>query len=116
MSLSDLLKSHQALVRPVNTHEDLDTCHLRVRRKHLLADTLHRFRCSIPLDKYLKITFLGEPAVDEGNSFSASVHYNHVMRQRHVIIILQYITFMVHMAALFICRRTTERIFIPHCG
>lgn len=61
-SAADLIKNHRALVLPA---ED-DIYSLRVRRNHILEDTLHRFRCGLPVHKFLRITFVGEPAVDEG--------------------------------------------------
>lgn len=40
--------------------------HLVIRRKHVLEDAMHYFRKNEGLDGKLKVTFVGEPAVDEG--------------------------------------------------
>ena len=39
---------------------------LIVRRKHVFEDALHRYKSGLELTKYLKVTFVGEPAADEG--------------------------------------------------
>ena len=68
MSVAGLIQKHQASVLP---HDDTDSCQLRVRRKHLLEDTLCKFRSGLALDKPLRVTFLGEPGVDEGAGFQS---------------------------------------------
>ena len=40
---------------------------LIVRRKHIFEDALHRYRSGIDLKKYIKVTYVGEPAADEGD-------------------------------------------------
>lgn len=37
-----------------------------IRRKYVFEDTLHQFRCGLSLSKHLRITFIGEPAIDDG--------------------------------------------------
>ena len=39
---------------------------LVVRRKHIFEDALTQFKNGVDANKYLKVTFLGEPAVDDG--------------------------------------------------
>ena len=39
---------------------------MKVRRKHVWEDALHHFKSGLPTTKHLRITFLGEPAVDAG--------------------------------------------------
>ncbi len=43
-----------------------DCVRIVVRRRHVLNDTLHQLRCGVDLYKHLKVTFVGEPAVDSG--------------------------------------------------
>lgn len=37
-----------------------------VRRKHLWEDALQRFQLGINFSKYIRVTFLHDPAVDDG--------------------------------------------------
>ena len=37
-----------------------------IRRKHVFEDALHRYKSGLDFKKYLKVTFVGEPAADEG--------------------------------------------------
>ena len=67
MSIATLIQSHRAQVVFVSANSQ-DFCTLRVRRKHLLEDTFHKFRCGLITDKHLRVTFLGEPAIDESKS------------------------------------------------
>lgn len=68
MSVAGLIQKHQASVL---RHDNTDSCQLRVGRKHLLEDTLRKFRSGLALDKPLWGTFLGEPGVDEGAGFQS---------------------------------------------
>ena len=43
-----------------------DRTRITVRRKHLLDDCLHKLKNGLDLTKYLRIVFVGEPAVDDG--------------------------------------------------
>ena len=45
-----------------------------VRRKHLWEDALRRFRSGINFQKYIRITFVGEPAVDDGGPLWEFLH------------------------------------------
>ncbi len=42
------------------------TYRLKVRRKHIWEDALHQFMHKILPTHYIRVTFLGEPAVDAG--------------------------------------------------
>ena len=37
-----------------------------VRRKHVLADAMHYFKHVVDYSKYIRVLFVGEPAVDDG--------------------------------------------------
>ena len=63
MSLQELLRVHRIGVMPADPRE---RSRLTVRRKYILADTLHKLRSGLSLEKHLCVTFIGEPAVDEG--------------------------------------------------
>ena len=58
-----MLWSHR---QEVLSSDPEDIYRIRVRHQGIWEDTLHQLRKQIPLTKYLKITFLGEPAVDAG--------------------------------------------------
>ena len=45
-----------------------------VRRKHLWEDALRRFRLGINFQKYIRITFVGEAAVDDGGPLREFLH------------------------------------------
>ena len=63
VSLPTLL--HGLLIR----HLPLDRSEnqwIMIRQKHVWEDALHRFKSGLDVNKYLKVTFVGEPAVDEG--------------------------------------------------
>ena len=62
MSVATVLKTHHSAVFPP-VH---DFSSIRVRRNHLLEDTLHKFRCGMSSENQFRVTFLGEPAADEG--------------------------------------------------
>ena len=63
ISLEELLRAHRAGIIPVDPRE---RSRLTVRRKHLLQDALHKLRGGLSLKRHLCVTFIGEPAVDEG--------------------------------------------------
>ena len=66
--VSDLLCEHHLMKLSVNREERI---RITVRRRHILEDTLHRLRNDMD---YLKITFVGEPAVDEGGPLREYLH------------------------------------------
>ena len=51
------------MVFPVDKY---DRVRVIVRRSNILNDSLHHFRNGLELSKYIRITFVNEPAVDEG--------------------------------------------------
>ena len=63
MSLETLLASHRSSILSED-HED--RVRITIRRKFIFEDTLHKFRCGIDLSKHLRVTFVGEPAIDDG--------------------------------------------------
>ena len=60
ISLESLLTCHRASV------VSEDRLRITVRRKHIFEDTLHKLRCGIDISKHLRVTFIGEPAIDDG--------------------------------------------------
>ena len=58
-----ILRSHSSEI--LSTDKD-DIFRLKVRRRHIWEDALNYFRKGIPTSKHLRVTFLGEPAVDAG--------------------------------------------------
>jgi len=44
------------------------------RRKHLWEDALNRFKGGLDFTKYIRISFVGEPAVDEGGPLREFLH------------------------------------------
>ena len=70
-SLSELLWNHRLAVLP----DDPDDKHrIKVRRRAVWADTLHQLRKGLPVTKHLRVTFLGEPAVDAGDPLREFLH------------------------------------------
>ena len=62
-SVEVLLKKHAIEV----LDDEDDVFRLRVRRRHIMEDSLQlQFKRGIPVSKHLRVTFLGEPAVDAG--------------------------------------------------
>ena len=59
-----LLQSHKLKVLPLEM--DGPTTRIVVRRKHIWTDSLHAFKNGLDFDKHIKVTFIGEPAVDQG--------------------------------------------------
>ncbi len=51
-----------------------DNVRIIVRRRHILSDTLHQLRCGLDVSKHLKVTFVGEPAVDSGGPMREYLH------------------------------------------
>ncbi len=45
-----------------------------VRRRHVWQDALNRFKCGIDFSKYIRVSFVGEPAVDEGGPLREFLH------------------------------------------
>ena len=47
---------------------------LVIRRKHIWKDSLQSFRSHLDFSKYIRVTFVGEPAVDEGGPLREYLH------------------------------------------
>ena len=45
-----------------------------VRRKHVFADAMHYFKNSVNYSKYIRVSFIGEPAVDDGGPLREFLH------------------------------------------
>lgn len=70
-SLPDLLWNH----RLDNLPSDLgDSYRIKIRRKAVWVDTIQQLRHGLPFDKHLRVTFLGEPAVDAGGPLREYLH------------------------------------------
>lgn len=63
LSFADLLQLHRRDVLPRDTDEKV---RVTVRRKYLFEDFLHKLRNGLDTKKHLRVTFVGEPAVDAG--------------------------------------------------
>lgn len=63
MSIETILREHRWNVLPLSID---DKVRITVRRGHLWSDVLHKLRNGLDLSKHLKVTFVGEPGVDEG--------------------------------------------------
>lgn len=63
MSIETTLREHRWNVLPLSID---DKVRITVRRGHLWSNVLHKLRNGLDLSKHLKVTFVGEPGVDEG--------------------------------------------------
>ena len=63
VTLSTLLRSHRFQNLPSNPNESQ---RIIIRRKHVWEDALHQLKCGFDVHKHPKVTFVGEPAVDDG--------------------------------------------------
>lgn len=60
-----IMQQHQKVIVPALTEEDMQ--HIHIRRNRLFADSLRAFsRPTFNVSKMLKVTFIGESAVDDG--------------------------------------------------
>ncbi len=59
---------------PVDRLVSVNCQRIVVRRKHLLFDAMTKFRGGLDDQKYLKVTFVGEPAVDDGGPLREFFH------------------------------------------
>ena len=60
---STILEQHRLMVLP---QDQSDRTRVIVRRSSILQDSLHLFRNRLDVTKHLRVTFVNEPAVDEG--------------------------------------------------
>ena len=63
MSLPSLLWNHRL---DVLSHDSEDKYRLKVHRRAIWEDTLNQLKRGLPIDKHLRVVFLGESAVDTG--------------------------------------------------
>ena len=71
MSIDAILHRQKVKMLPVDRSEYQQ---IVVRRKHLWEDALHRFQSGINFRKYIRVTFVGEPAVDDGGPLRDFFH------------------------------------------
>ena len=62
-SIEVLLSTHCS---DILSNDKDDVYRIKARRRHIWEDALNSFKRGIPASKYLRVTFLGEPAVDAG--------------------------------------------------
>ena len=61
--MSELLRGLKLKHLPVDRSE---AQRIVVHRNHVFEEALHRYKAGLNFDKYIKVTFVGEPAADEG--------------------------------------------------
>ena len=62
----DILKEHCQLHMTGTIFDEEDEEGITVHRSHIWEDTLRALRRNLDLRKVIKVTFLGEPAIDDG--------------------------------------------------
>ena len=72
ISVQTLLQIHHLDVLPPDSEEN--TVRIKIRRRHVLEDTLHKLRNGLDLSKRLRVIFLGEPAIDVGGPMREYLH------------------------------------------
>ncbi len=94
--LLDVLRDHRIKYLP---SDDEHRERFTVRRYHILQDTLHMFwRAKLSLTKHLKVTFVGEPAVDAGGPLREFFHYILLELQKTT----PYLVVLIQLDALYI--------------
>lgn len=71
LALEQLLKDH---CNKILVPDEDDTFRIKVRRRHIWEDSLHCFKQGVPVSKRLRVTFIGEPAVDAGGPLREYFH------------------------------------------
>ena len=71
LSIRNILCDHQQTFLP---HDEENRIRITVRRNYTLEDTFHKLRSGLSLSRHLKVTFVGEPAVDAGGPSRESFH------------------------------------------
>ena len=71
MPLEDLIGRQRVKILPVDKS---DVQRIVVRRNHLWEDTLKRFQAGLNFQKYVRVLFVGEPAVDDGGPLREFLH------------------------------------------
>lgn len=69
--MSDILLDHRRIYLPL---DEENRVRITVRRKHVLSDMLHKLHQGLDVSKYLRVTFLNEPAVDTGGPLREFLH------------------------------------------
>ena len=70
-SIETLLRTHSSDI--LSSDED-DIFRIKARRRHIWEDALNSFKRGIPASKHIRVTFLGEPAVDAGGPLREFFH------------------------------------------
>ena len=70
-TLQELLRKHSMKCLLISKDESQ---RIVIRRRHLWEDALNRFKSGLNEKKYIKITFVGEPAVDQGGPLREFFH------------------------------------------
>ena len=71
MSIEDLIGRERVKYLPIDKSEFQ---RIVVRRNHLFEDTLKRFQGGLDFHKYVRVLFVGEPAVDDGGPLREFLH------------------------------------------
>ena len=71
MPVEDLIGRQRVKILPVDKS---DVQRIVVRRNHLWEDTLKRFQAGLNFRKYVRVLFVGEPAVDDGGPLREFLH------------------------------------------
>ena len=71
MSKEELLQNQKAKFLSA---DKFDYQRIVVRQRHLWQDALHRFNSGMNFTKYIRVTFVGEPAVDDGGPLREFLH------------------------------------------
>ncbi len=72
LSLSDILRDHRNVFLPIDEENRI---RITIRRKHILEDTFRKLRGGLNVSKHLKVTFVGEQAVDAGGPLREFLHH-----------------------------------------
>lgn len=64
LSISTLIHSHRVQKLPIENDDNYQR--IIIRRNHVFKDTLHHLKNHFNPHKYIRITFVNEPAVDNG--------------------------------------------------
>ena len=73
LSVSSLIRSHRVRNLPIDNDDNYQR--MAIRRKYIFQDTLHHLKHYYNPSKYLRVTFLGEPAVDKGGPIRECFHH-----------------------------------------
>lgn len=71
MPVEDLIGRQRVKNLPIDKS---DAQRIVVRRNHLWEDTLKRFQAGLNFRKYIRVLFVGEPAVDDGGPLREFLH------------------------------------------